>query len=158
LAHDVAYFWTTQGDFARALPVLQSLLRHFQDEPAMHLIVLGDLGRAAGGAGDRAIFQEAWDRAMELVAANPGQDTAARAYLDLAHGALSLGAWERADTAAQHALDGATRRGDAKTRLTAESLIDAARRHQRAEQRQGGRGEWSDSADELAHSFVHSLA
>ncbi|HEX6747075.1 MAG TPA: tetratricopeptide repeat protein [Longimicrobium sp.] len=156
LAHDVAYFWTTQGHFDRALTVFKSLVGHFE-EPAMRLALMGDLGRAAGGAGDREIFQQAWDEVAELVRENAGQDTTYRAYLDLAHGALSLGAWERADDAAQRALEGATRRGDGKTRLTAEALIEAARRHQRAEVQAAERDEWRETADALAGDFVHSL-
>lgn len=157
LAADVAYFWCTQGCFDPALPVLQSVLRHF-DEPAARLAVLGDIGRAAGGAGDRASFQQAWDEAIEIIASNGGQDTTARAYLDLAHGALSLGAWERAEDAAQRALDGATRRGDAKTRLTAEAVVEAARRHQHAERAaSAGQEPWRESADALSTELVHSL-
>ncbi|HEX8243191.1 MAG TPA: tetratricopeptide repeat protein, partial [Longimicrobium sp.] len=55
LAHDVAYFWVTQGNFPAALSVFKSLINHFE-EPAMRLALLGDLGRAAGGAGDRETF------------------------------------------------------------------------------------------------------
>ena len=157
LAHDVAYFWCTQGCFAPALHVLQSVLRHFE-EPADRLSVLGDIGRAAGGAGDHATYQRAWDEAMEIIASNGGQDTTARAYLDLAHGALSLGAWERAEDAAQRALEGATRRGEAKTRLTAEAVMEAARRHQHAERAAAaGHEAWRDAADALATDFVESL-
>jgi len=157
LAHDVAYFWCTQGCFAQALPVLQSVLRHFE-EPAIRIAVLADIGRAAGGTGDRATFQQAWDEAVELMNANGGQDTAARAYLDLAHGALSLGAWERAEDAAQRALDGATRAGDAKTRLTAETVVEAARRHQHAERlASADREGWRETSDALAMELVQSL-
>jgi hypothetical protein len=76
----------------------------------------------------------------------------------MAQGAMSLGAWERADDAAQRALDGATRRGDGKTRLSAEALVDAARRHQRADSRGAAEPvEWTADADALATEFVHSL-
>jgi tetratricopeptide (TPR) repeat protein len=157
LAHDVAYFWTTQGSFERALSVFKSLVPHFE-EPAWRLALMGDLGRSAGGAGDRESFQMAWEEVAELARQHPGSDTVARSYLDLAHGALSLGAWERADDAAQRALEGATRRGDGKTRLTAEALIDAARRHQRAEGVAAAAAEeWGEAADALASDFVHSL-
>jgi tetratricopeptide (TPR) repeat protein len=157
LARDVAYFWSTQGYFAPALAVLQSVLGHFSD-PSLRIATLGDMGRAAGGIGDRAVFQQAWDEAMELMAGHGLQDTGARAFLDLAQGALSLGAWERAEDAAQRALDGATRRGDAKTRLVAEALIEAARRHQHAERAAAtGRETWRDAADSLATDLLDSL-
>ena len=158
LAHDVAYFWCTQGCFAPALPVLQSVLRHFHD-PATQVAVLADIGRAAGGVGDRATFQQAWDEAVDLIAGNGAQDTAAKAYLDLAHGALSLSAWERAEDAAQRALDGAIKDGDAATRFAAEALVEAARRHQNAERTSAAadRDAWCGTADALATDFVHSL-
>jgi len=157
LAHDVAYFWTLQGEFDRALAVFKSLENHFE-EPALHVGLMGDLGRAAGGAGDRETFQRAWDEVTERARQNTSQDTAFRAFLDLAHGALSLGAWERADDAAQRALEGANRRGDGKTKLVAEALIEAARRHQRAEASHApARDEWRETADALAIDLVHSL-
>ncbi|HEX9935961.1 MAG TPA: tetratricopeptide repeat protein [Longimicrobium sp.] len=158
LAHDIAYFWTTQGYGDRALPVLKSLVRH-SDEPALRLSVFGDIGRAAGAAGDRETFQTAWGDVTEMVASYPNPDTEARAWLDLAYGALSLGIWDRAEEAAQRALDGATRHGDGKTRLTAEALVDAARRHQRAEQNTAARQEPVETADALlANDLVHSLS
>ncbi|HEU4556487.1 MAG TPA: tetratricopeptide repeat protein [Longimicrobium sp.] len=158
LAHDVAYFWITQGYGDRALPVLKSLVRH-SEEPGLRLALFGDIGRAAGTAGDREGFQSAWGDVAEMIAASPNLDTAARAWLDLAHGALSLGIWERAEDAAQRALEGATKRGDAKTRLTAEALVDAARRHQRAERNTAAvREEWVENADALASDLVHSLS
>jgi tetratricopeptide (TPR) repeat protein len=157
LANDVAFLWCIQGCFAPALPVLQSVLRHFT-EPTHRVAVLGGIGRAAGGIGDRATFQQAWDDALELIGANGVQDMGARACLDLAHGALSLGAWERAEDAAQRALDGATRRGDAKTRLAADALMEAARRHQHAERTAGtGREAWRETAEALSTELVGSL-
>lgn len=158
LAHDVAYFWATQGHFSRALPVLHSVLPHIH-LATERVAVLGDIGRAAGGAGEREAFHQAWDEVVELIRSPGADENAARAWLDLAHGALSLGAWERAEDAAARALEGAQKRSDAKTRLTAEALLEAARRHQRAEQKtaqpaqRGGEG-----ADALASDFIHSLA
>jgi hypothetical protein len=159
LAHDVAYWWVTQGHFARALPVLKLLRSHLND-PDNKLGLLGDLGRAAGGAGEVGTFQEAWDAATELFG-SATEHTAPRAYLDFAHGALSLGKWDRAEEAAAKALEGATRRSDAKTRLTAEALLEAARRHQRAQQQQEAPAlepEVAATADALASDFVHTLS
>jgi len=157
LAHDIAYFWIEQGYCDRALPVLKSLTRHFE-EPAFRLGLMGDICRAAGGANDRETFQSAWGEAVDLMAANPNADTVPRTWLELAHGALSLGAWDRAEDAAQRALEGATRRSDGKTRFTSEALIDAARRHQRAERTASDRDEWRESTDSLSTELVHSLS
>jgi tetratricopeptide (TPR) repeat protein len=158
LVKDIAYFWILQGYGDRALPVLKTLLPQV-DEPTLRLAVIGDIGRAAGIVGDRAEFQSAWGDATEMITASPGLFTAAGAWLDLAHGALSLGAWDRAEDAAQRALEGATKHGQAKTRFSAEALVDAARRHQRAEaQGAAGREEWRETADALADELIHSLA
>lgn len=156
LAHDMAYFWTTQGRFDHALTVFKSLMSHVED-PAIRMALMGDLGRAAGGAGDRETFQMAWDELRELARHTPGQETEGRAYLDLAHGALSLGAWERAAEAAQRAMEGATRMSDGKAQLTAEALLEAARRHQRAEVRAASDPDSGAEADALATDFVLSL-
>jgi tetratricopeptide (TPR) repeat protein len=159
LANDVAYWWTTQGHFARALPVLQSVLPHIRDVP-MRVATLGDLGRAAGGVGDREAFREAWDGAMELVASPECGHTAPRAWLDLAQGAISLGLWERAEEAARQALEGATRRSDGKTRITAEALLDAARRHHHARDLTPATPAVLEptASDALAEEFVSCLA
>jgi tetratricopeptide (TPR) repeat protein len=158
LAHDVAFLWTTQGEFARAIPVLRSALPHME-QPTMRIATLGDLARAYGGAGDREGFSQAWDQAVELIQAHPAGDTAPRAWLDLAHGALSLGLWERAEEAAARALDGSTKRADGQARLAAEAMAEAARRHHRADQRQAApREAWTDTADALAQEFVASLS
>lgn len=157
LAHDIAYFWITQGYCDRALPVLRTLVKHF-DDPSLRCGLAGNIGRAAGGAGDRDVFQSAWGEAVELIAAHPNAHIVPATWLELAHGALSLGAWDRAEDAAQRALDGATRHGHAKTRLTAEALVDAARRHQRAERTVADREEWRVSTDALSSDLLHSLA
>lgn len=157
LAHDVAFFWTTQGEFERAIPVLRSVLAHATDE-TFHIATLGDLGRAYGGSGDRDGFAHAWDEAARLIHTHPAADTVARAWLDLAHGALSLGVWERAEEAAARALDIATRRSEGQARLAAEAVAEAARRHQRADQRQAAaRNEWAGTAETLAQEFVATL-
>ncbi|HYH82418.1 MAG TPA: tetratricopeptide repeat protein [Longimicrobium sp.] len=158
LVKDIAYFWTTQGYGDRALPVLKQLLPQVT-EPTLRLALIGDLGRAAGFVGDRAEFQGAWGEATEMVTASPGLFTAAAAWLDLSHGALSLGAWERAEDAAQRALDGAAKLGLARVRFAAEAVMDAARRRQHAEaQAAPGRDQWRETTDSLADELIHSLA
>ncbi|HET7229707.1 MAG TPA: tetratricopeptide repeat protein [Longimicrobium sp.] len=157
LAHDIAYFWIMQGYSDRALPVLKTLTKHLH-ELESRVALAGNIVRAAGGAGERETFQTAWAEAVELVTANPNAGMVPGAWLELAHGALSLGAWDRAEDAAQRALEGATRRSDGKTRLTAEALIDAARRRARAERTIADRQEWRDSTDALSTELVHSLS
>ncbi|HYJ80146.1 MAG TPA: tetratricopeptide repeat protein [Longimicrobiaceae bacterium] len=157
LAHDVAYFWTTQGEFARALPVLERLAEIVRS-PAERLLVFADLARAAGGVGQRELFQTAWDQTWDILQGGETEEEAARALLDLAHGAASLGIWDRAERAAQAALDVATRRNEARVRLAAEAVLDSARHHRQAEVRAARPpAAETGAADTLAEDFMRSL-
>lgn len=157
LAHDVAYFWTTQGEFSNAIPVFRSVLAHPQAFD-FRIATVCDLARACGGASDREGFAAAWDQAMELLRANPDVVTASRGWVDLGHGALSLGLWERAEEAATRATDAAGKHHDGAAKLAAEAVADAARRRLRADQRQAAaRQAWTESAESLAQEFVASL-
>lgn len=158
-AHDVAYWWTTQGHFARAQRVFQEVLPHFTD-PALRLLTVADLARAAGGAGDVVVFRRAWDEARELLRSEHDvEESAARALLDMAHGAASLKAWEQAEEAARQAVEIATQRRESKIRLTAEAVLEAARRHAAApaEPVPALKPETIEAADALASEFVDSL-
>lgn len=157
LAKDVAAFWTNQGCFSRSLPVLEQLLPLFR-RPVDRLLVLADVARAAGGLGRRDLFQQAWDESWEIMQSANADEAAARSLLDLAHGAASLGAWDRAERAAQAALDVATRRNEGKVRLTAESVLDSARHHRLAELRGAEQSAPDAAADSLADDFVRSLS
>jgi len=158
LAHDVADFWNTQGRFDHALPVLERLVSIFQ-APVERLIVAAGIARAAGGLGRRERFQQAWDDVWDMHQAGTAEEAAAGALLDLAHGAASLSLWDRAERAAQAALDLATRRNEGKVRLTAEAVLDSARHHRLAESRTAGSAAAEDAAAEsLPGELVRSLA
>ena len=157
LAHDVAYFWITQGHFARAQRVLECLLPYFP-VPATRLALLGNLARAGGGAGDAGSYLRASDEARALLAGRETEEMAGRALLDLAHGAASLRRWDQAEEAARQALDVATRRQEAKIRLSAEALLESARRHSLVAVEPAVQDpEVVQAADALAADFVHSL-
>ncbi|HWK89273.1 MAG TPA: hypothetical protein VNP72_04735, partial [Longimicrobium sp.] len=156
LAHDVAYWWITHGHFARAVPVLRSLLPHFA-QPSLRVLVYGNLARAAGGLGDREAFRGAWDDAHDLLRESAADESAARVLLDLAHGASSLGLWDRAEAAARQALDIGTRRTEAKIRLSAEAVLDSIRHHRTVEVKRMAQPT-SSAADALADDFVRSLS
>ncbi|HEX8693219.1 MAG TPA: tetratricopeptide repeat protein [Longimicrobium sp.] len=157
LAQDVADLWNTLGRFDRALPVLERLVSIFQT-PAERLAVVGGLARAAGGLGRRDRFQQAWDDVWDLHQGGAAEEMASGAFLDLAHGAASLGLWDRAERAAQTALDLATRRNQGKVRLTAEAVLDSARHHRLAESRTAAASAAEDAAAEsLPGEFVRSL-
>jgi tetratricopeptide (TPR) repeat protein len=157
LAQDVAYWWITQGYFARAVPVLRSLLPHLP-QPSDRLMVFCNLARAAGGMGDREGFRDNWDECFDLLHNAAVDERAAQGLLDLAHGAASLALWDKAEMAAREALEIGLRRHEAKIRLTAEALIESVRHHRTIETRKAAPApEVVRAADTLAEDFVRSL-
>lgn len=157
LAHDVAVFWMEQGQFRRALPVFQALLPHFSD-PANRLLILSSLARAAGGAQDAVAFNGAWGQSLPLAEDLKAEETVARSLLTFAHGAVSLGDWERAEEVAARALKIATEREEAKVQFTAESLLDSIGRQQSTVVGVGAdESTTSVEGDDLASHFVRCL-
>lgn len=156
LAHDVAYFWMGQGRFGPALDVFRAVLPHFV-EPGERLLCAGNLGRAAGATGDRAIFEEAW----EIVWNADERDrlpAAAQALLELAHGASSLRDWARAEKAAETARDLAQKHGQGQVVILGDTVLDAARRKRGMEPASpSGATEAVEDTQDLAADFVRSL-
>lgn len=158
LAQDIAYWWITEGDFARALPVLRSVLPH-HPQPFDRLTVLGNIARAAGGLGDRDTFRGAWDECHDLLDSSAVDERAAQGMLDLAHGAASLSLWDKAEMAAREALEIGSRRSQAKIRLTAEGVLESVRHHRALEvHRRTPQPETASVAEaQLAEDLVRSL-
>jgi tetratricopeptide (TPR) repeat protein len=158
LAHDVAYFWMTEGAFERALAVFQACLPTLS-EPAERIATLSNVARAAGGVRDRDVFQEAWMQVWTAFDKGTGPFISAEALLELAHGAVSLGDWDRAELAAGRAHDIARERREGRIQLAAESLLDAVRgyRAAKAAALTVPAPEVDAEADAFADELVHSL-
>jgi hypothetical protein len=154
LAHDVAYFWMTQGRFEPALEVFRAVMPHFGD-PSERLLCWGNVGRAAGATKKREVFDESWE---QVWAAQPEWDRlpwAPQALLEVAHGASSLRDWGRAERAAESARDLGQRRGSGQVVIESESVLDAARRKRGLEQ--PAAAPEGEDAQDLAADFVRSL-
>jgi tetratricopeptide (TPR) repeat protein len=132
LAYDVAYFWTLQGCFAEACRVAVAVLP-FMEGAEERLVVLGDIGRAAGGLGDRTRYRDAAVQAEAIVRSGEAPDAVARALLGLAHGAASLGEWEEAERLLTGAAERARRRGESKILMTAEAMLGSVRSRHRTQ-------------------------
>ena len=156
LAHDLAHDWMLQGRFAPALQVFQALLPKFHD-PAERVPALADLARAAGGAADRGAFERAWDELWPLAHERAGEAVAARALLDLAHGAASLGEWTRAETAAGESRQMAERRGEGKVAAEAESVLESVRAKRAVESTLARSPEGEEEAEGFAGDLVRVL-
>ena len=157
LAHDVAYYWMNQGYFARVLPIFELLQQHFS-EPDVQMLVGAHIARAAGGAGERSVFRRQWVETIRLTKEPDYETRAADALLELAQGASSLGEWDRAEQAAERALELAQERGEPKVIVRAEWVLDSVRAGRRAEKAAAQATSTSSrSGDALAEQFVHSL-
>jgi tetratricopeptide (TPR) repeat protein len=157
LAYDVAYWWITQGYYARALPVVRSSMAH-SAQPSDQLSAWGSIARATGGLGDRTGFREAWDACYDLLGSTSTAERAAEALLDMALGAASLGMWDKAEQAAREALETGSRRSEGRIRLSAEAVLDSVRHHRTVEtQRSVVRPEVVEAGEDLAAAFIRSL-
>ncbi|HEX5725629.1 MAG TPA: tetratricopeptide repeat protein [Longimicrobiaceae bacterium] len=157
LAHDIAFFWMTRGRFAPALTVFQAMLPHLK-QPSEQLMGWGNVARAAGGAGDRTVFDEAWDRSWSMAHENDSGLHAPQALLDLAHGATSLSDWSRAERAAEAARGLAERREENRVALAAEAVLDAVARRKGVElEARPPEGDEAEATEVLAADLVRSL-
>lgn len=157
LAHDVAYFWMTQGHFERSLGVFNALLPHFE-RPLDRLFLLAGIARAGGGAGDREAVERVWEEASSQAAKPELVEGAAQALLDMARGAASVNEWERAEEAAERSLALAVERNAGHIRLTAESVLEAVRSGRALEVNvRAEPDEAREQGDALAEEFVRSL-
>ena len=158
LAHDLAYFWMQRGRFAQALSVFQGLLPHIT-RPGERMLTVADVGRAAGGAGTRAVFDEAWDELWSLAGDWHTRPAAGQALLDLAWGAASLKDWARAERAATTARDVASRKEEMKVVMEAESLLDSVSRKRNLDAVQPAAGADDEAESEgLAADLNRALA
>ncbi|HET6230465.1 MAG TPA: hypothetical protein VFE05_10390 [Longimicrobiaceae bacterium] len=124
LARDLSRRWTVLGHFERSLPLACETLHHFS-APVDLALVWADIARAAGGAGRRAEFEDAWAEAWVLVKRGVAVSVAADVLIDLARGAGSLAELPRAAHAASRALAIASERKEGRTILEAEALIES---------------------------------
>lgn len=154
LAHDLAYHWSLRGFFSGALRVALAL-ETVVGEPAIRPVVQGMIARAAGGVGDREIFDRAVEKADELLS-DPAipSEMASRTLLGLAHGALNLGDARSAANYADEACSIARTRGEGRIALEAEAVMDAAAR----EISLPVKATAVEAASEIAEQFVRVLS
>jgi tetratricopeptide (TPR) repeat protein len=131
LGHDLALHWMKVGKFREALPVFQALPEDYGD-PSDRVARSGSIARAAAAVGNRSSFEHAWAATLALLRHPAAEQSAASAYLYLAHGARTLGEGERARWAAEQACKIAGARGEAKAHAEAEALLDSLARGTKA--------------------------
>jgi len=156
LAHDTACLWMNQGQFSRALPLLQRIAEYMRD-PAERFQTHAATARAAGGVGELEAFRCACNRAFAIAGSIPANRLRAAALVDLARGASSLALWDEARAAFSEALAIAVERGENDVRFKAEAGLDAVERHAAADAAaRSGRCEKS-GRDEVAELLIHGV-
>jgi tetratricopeptide (TPR) repeat protein len=158
LAHDFAYLLTLLQHYRSAIAIQHALLVHYR-RPVDQIVVWGDLARASGETGNRALFDQAHAAVWDIISEHRPEDYMARALLDVAVGASSLREWTRAAEAATLALDLARERREGKIYLSAEQLLaalDAACGRER-EVRTTPAPVGADPSQQLAGEFVEAL-
>jgi len=154
-AHDVAYLWMQQGEYEHAYPVFLAALDRVEE--GFRPFVLGSLGRAAAGRGDREAFEKAATE-LESYASAPG---VAEAWVEIARAGVILGDHEDARKAAERAESLASGRREGQVRFMAESVLETAEADARALEAQ--RGEATEAPHQvarrnrLARSLLRSL-
>jgi hypothetical protein len=147
-----------RGHFAPALTVFEALLPHMSRQED-RLVCLANIVRAAAGAGERRLFEQMWDEVWDGLSRDDGTEKSSQVLLELAHGAAQLGENERAERAAERAVRTARDRGEAKTLLTAESVLDSVRRGRAARARaaEAPRPPAPEDTEMFATDLVRSL-
>lgn len=127
LAHDIARFWTMQGQYHRAMATFRAVLPYIV-RPPERMLAIANMGHAAGGAGDRELFDASWKEVWRIIDERDDRERAAEALINLALGAQALGETVRQEMAASYAFTIARRRSEGRERVKAEELVEDARR------------------------------
>jgi hypothetical protein len=122
LERDLAHVRTVTGDFHAALPLELAAISHFK-KPADQAMAWGGVCRAAGGAGEWSLFEDAWIETWHLVRAGKASAAARFTLMDLAHGARSIREFRRAAHAAKKALEFARMAEDSGAIHEAEAFL-----------------------------------
>ena len=126
IAHDIAFVWLMKGAYQNAMEVLSGVLPRLPD--SAQATVNGTLARAAAGAGNAEMFENARRRLQT----SPDNVGLAEAWVEVARGALILGRLEEAREAAMKAESLARRRLEGQVRFMAESVLDAINAEEKA--------------------------
>jgi tetratricopeptide (TPR) repeat protein len=156
LVHDIACLWMDQGYFARALPVLRSVLSRL-DAPSDRFQAYAAAARASGGAGDHSQFIEAWKGAWECEVIVGSDHLKPAAFFDLGRGASSLHRWDEALRAFETALLVARTRNEADVQFKAEAAMEATKSERRVDERARTAPRHGAAADRIAREMIEAL-
>jgi hypothetical protein len=125
LAKDLAYFWMMSGRFGDALPIFRAVLPRLEAGSRYRMNALVNIVRAAAAVGEKDVVEETWNAAVAEIDAQPSTEGVAQAWLDLGHGARTLGDRSRILEVAGRALDAADRLRDGVVAKEARAMLAA---------------------------------
>jgi tetratricopeptide (TPR) repeat protein len=156
LSFDVTHLCIQQGQFVRALQMLDELRTRFPDRNNQ-LRVCASIARAAGAAGDAVAFHRAWTDSWILIDGATRDGLSAAAAFELGLGALGLHLREYAEHALAVARDTAQEVRDKDLFAKAEAALGRLDYHQAALGAQRRRQPVPTRAGDLASHYVLSL-
>jgi tetratricopeptide (TPR) repeat protein len=156
LTFDLAHLCTLQGQFRRALEVLDGLRGQFPDDDRQ-LRVLASIARAAGAADDAESFHRAWTESWRIIDGGSVDEVRPAAALELGFGAIGLQLREHAIHAFGIARDAARELRDSDTLAKAQSALDKLEFHEAAAVALRNRPTRRTRAGELVMQSVEAL-
>lgn len=124
LANNLAWLWMDKDHtYRRVLPIFRECVRS-DENPAHQVVMLGNLARAAAGAGDWENFDSAEYQMRATLPEAQHSEGHAAGLLELAKGALMLGLHDKARMYARQAHTAARRRREAALQKEAEAFLE----------------------------------
>lgn len=156
LTFDLAYLSIHQGQFARAIEVLNQLGSRFTCDDRK-LRVYAAIARAAGVVGDAEAFHHAWANSWVLIDGGTVDHLRADAAFEVGMGAVSVGFRDLAEQALRVARDAARDLLEQDTFEKAESALGKLEYHEAAAVAQRNRPGVRSRAADLATKYVQLL-
>lgn len=126
MANDLAWIWMhLHGQARLALQMFQDIEPRVQDPP-FRAVLLANIARAAAEIGAAHIYELAWLEAYAYMRKQDTDDGHAAAFAQLALASIAAEQWERARQAATICLAIAERRGEGRSIIMAEQILNAA--------------------------------
>ncbi len=159
LAHDLGRYWLMQGCYLRATTVFE-IIAPQMGTSSLQMLATANLAQAAAGAGDRARYEAARDRALAMAEKQTDGLRVAETLWLVALADAEIREWSRAEEMAGRSRMLAHARGEGEFLIEAERLLDEViqrRGREMAELRKETAGS-ARYADRLAQEVVRTLA
>ncbi|HEU4451731.1 MAG TPA: hypothetical protein VFR81_01690 [Longimicrobium sp.] len=158
LAHDLGRYWLMQGCYPRAMAVFETISPQMET-PSLRMLATANLAQAAAGAGDRARYEAARDRALTMAEEQTDGLRVAETLWLVALADAEIREWKRAEEMAGRSRMFAHARGEGEFLIAAERLLEEViqRRNREVPATQKETAGSARYADRLAREVVRTL-